>query len=51
MDYTKDVSRLLDPQRPANYHLTFSRSETNAENCRRALAAGHNVYGHHPTSA
>ena len=43
MDYTKNISRLLDPGRPANYHLTFSRSETNEENCRRALAAGHNV--------
>jgi hypothetical protein len=43
MDYTKNISRLLDPERPANYHLTFSRSETNEENCRRALAAGHNV--------
>jgi Gene product 88 len=43
MDYTKDISRILDPKRPANYHLTFSRSEINEEHCRRALAAGHNV--------
>lgn len=43
MDYTKDISRILDPRRPANYHLTFSRSETNEADCRRALAAGHNV--------
>ena len=31
------------PARPANYHLTFSRSEANEANCRRALAAGQNV--------
>ena len=43
MDYTKDISRVLDPRRPANYHLTFSRSEANEADCRRALAAGHNV--------
>jgi hypothetical protein len=43
MDYTKDISRVLDPNRPANYHLTFSRSEANEEDCHRALAAGHNV--------
>jgi hypothetical protein len=43
MDYTKDISRILDPARPANYHLTFSRSEMNEHDCRRALAAGHNV--------
>jgi hypothetical protein len=43
MDYTKNISRVLDPARPANYHLTFSRSEANEEECRRALAAGHNV--------
>jgi hypothetical protein len=43
MDYTKDISRMLDPRRPANYHLTFSRSEANEADCHRALAAGHNV--------
>jgi hypothetical protein len=43
MDYTKDISRVLDPRRPANYHLTFSRSESNEADCRRALAADHNV--------
>jgi hypothetical protein len=43
MDYTKDIARVLDPARPANYHLTFSRSEANEHECRRALAAGHNV--------
>jgi hypothetical protein len=43
MDYTKDISRVLDPKRPAHYHLTFSRSEANEADCLRALAAGHNV--------
>jgi hypothetical protein len=43
MDYTKDISRILDSSRPANYQLTFSRSEVNEADCRRALAAGHNV--------
>jgi hypothetical protein len=43
MDYTKDISRLLDPNRPPRYHLTFSRSEANEADCRRVLAAGHNV--------
>jgi hypothetical protein len=43
MDYTKDISRLLDPDRPGNYHLTFSRSEANEADCHRALAAGRNV--------
>ena len=43
MDYTKDISRILDPGRPANYHLTFSRSEFNEPDCRRALAASHNI--------
>jgi ParB/RepB/Spo0J family partition protein len=43
MDYTKDVSRVLNPSRPANYSLTFSRSERNEEDCQRVLAAGHNV--------
>jgi hypothetical protein len=43
MDYTKDISRILDAGRPSHYHLTFSRSESNDEDCQRALAAGHNV--------
>jgi hypothetical protein len=43
MDYTKDLSRILNPNRPAHYHLTFSRSEANEAECHRALAAGHNV--------
>jgi hypothetical protein len=43
MDYTKTIGRVLDPGRPANYHLTFSRSESNEAECRRALTAGCNV--------
>ncbi|SRR5579883_1428172 len=43
MDYTKDVRRILNPERPANYHLTFSRSERNESDCRRVLAAGSNL--------
>ena len=45
-DYTKHVDRALRFARglmPANYHLTFSRSETNADECERVLAAGGNV--------
>jgi hypothetical protein len=43
MDYTKDAQRMLSPDRPPNYHLTFSRSERNEDDCRRVLAAGCNV--------
>jgi hypothetical protein len=43
MDYTKDVQRVLNPTRPDNYHLTFSRSERNETDCLRALKAGGNV--------
>ena len=43
MDYTKDVSRILGDGLPANYHLTFSRSEINELDCLRVLKAGHNV--------
>src|SRR5262245_436410 len=43
MDYTKDVRRVLTPERPPNYHLTFSRSERNEGDCLRVLEAGGNV--------
>jgi hypothetical protein len=43
MDYTKDAYRILDGKLPGNYHLTFSRSETNELDCLRVLKAGHNV--------
>ncbi len=45
-DYTKHVKRALDNaagRHPANYSLTFSRSETNEADCRAVLAAGGNV--------
>lgn len=46
VDYTKNVKRMLRwcaGQLPANYHLTFSRSETNEDACRQVLAAGGTV--------
>lgn len=43
-DYTKIVERMMDNWvRPSNYHLTFSRSESNEQDCRRVLASGQNV--------
>lgn len=46
VDYTKSVKRALRHARgelPANYHLTFSRSETNHLQCLWVLSAGGNV--------
>ena len=43
IDYTKSLQRVLDKKRPANYHLTFSLSETNKAEALQALAAGFNV--------
>ena len=47
VDYTKSVKRALraqtDPTWPKNYHLTFSRSETNEADCLRVLHNGGNV--------
>lgn len=46
-DYTKDEARAIAWARgglmPANYDLTFSRSETNEDACVRVLAAGGRV--------
>jgi hypothetical protein len=45
-DYTKSARRALKHARgemPTNYHLTFSRSETNESDCREVLAAGGSV--------
>jgi len=45
-DYTKITNRMLRwcaGQLPANYHLTFSRSEINETNCHKILQAGGNV--------
>jgi hypothetical protein len=46
VDYTKSVKRALAHAAgkfPANYHLTFSHSETNEAQCLEVLAAGGNV--------
>jgi hypothetical protein len=45
-DYTKGIERFAKFMRgelPANYHLTFSKSETNAEESERAIALGGNL--------
>jgi len=41
-DYTKIPSRLLG-QLPSNYHLTFSRSESNEEQAKLLSSLGHNI--------
>jgi hypothetical protein len=46
VDYTKSAKRALAHaagKMPANYHLTFSRSETNWNDCVQVLCAGGNV--------
>tara|TARA_R100000808_G_C2142757_1_gene150499 strand:- start:304 stop:1068 length:765 start_codon:yes stop_codon:yes gene_type:complete len=43
VDYTKILSRVLSTDKPKNLHLTFSRSEINESECKRALNAGVNV--------
>jgi hypothetical protein len=42
VDYTKNPRR-FDRALPVNYHLTFSRSETNEADCLQLLARGVNV--------
>lgn len=45
-DYTKSPTRMaryLDGRMPGNYHLTFSRSDTNDPECLNVLARGGNV--------
>lgn len=47
-DYTKNIARMMrfslkDTSFPKNYHLTFSRSESNEEACKIVLANGGNV--------
>ena len=49
VDYTKHIKRLTKKNRPANYHLTFSLSETNKAEAIQALKLGFNVavvFGH-----
>ena len=43
VDYTKSKARMLNPDRPANLYLTFSRSETNEQDCLELLQKGHNI--------
>jgi len=42
VDYTKNPNRFKKPL-PSNYHLTFSRSETNGADCVEILDLGFNV--------
>jgi hypothetical protein len=45
-DYTKVITRMkrfCEGKFPANYHLTFSRSESNWTDCQEVLKAGGNV--------
>lgn len=45
-DYTKNLKRVLDSvtgKFPKNYHLTFSRSESNEDACMIAMGCGANV--------
>lgn len=39
-DYTKSIKRVMD-NKLANYHLTFSRSETNGDVCREVIRSTH----------
>ena len=41
-DYTKVLSRLTK-KLPDNYHITFSKSESNESDCKKALDLGFNV--------
>jgi len=43
VDYTKSKTRMLNPNKPSNLYLTFSRSETNETDCLELLQKGHNV--------
>jgi hypothetical protein len=48
LDYTKNHRRFKKPL-PFNYHITFSRSETNEAQCKALFAQGENVaviFGH-----
>ena len=45
-DYTKVLSRMIrycEGKMPSNYHLTFSRSEKNWDDCKKVLKKGGNV--------
>lgn len=42
-DYTKSVKRMTKQKLPSNYHLTFSKSETNYDETIQVLESGGNV--------
>jgi len=45
-DYCKSFNRMvkfLKGEMPSNYHLTFSRSESNEEDCRKVMSMGGNI--------
>lgn len=42
-DYTKNINQAIKALSMPNYHVTFSRSETNEVDCLKALSAGINV--------
>lgn len=42
-DYTKNLSQAIKTLSTPNYHVTFSRSETNEADCLKALSMGINV--------
>lgn len=42
-DYTKNITQAVKALAISNYHVTFSRSETNEVDCLKALSAGINV--------
>lgn len=42
-DYTKTIGKVIKYQDVPNYTITFSRSETNEEQCKSALSLGTNV--------
>lgn len=42
-DYTPNAARVLKTGRPANYHLTYSRKEGDADRTGQVLQAGYNV--------
>lgn len=42
-DYSKIPNRFINKALPANYHLTFSRSESNGEQAKLIASLGHNV--------
>lgn len=48
-DYTSVLNRLVRPDRPSNYHLTFSLKENNITQAERAARLGYNIAVVFPT--